>query len=220
MIGMGLLVAKPAVARNRPGWSIAAGRVGKPLKAQIGLAIRGDCDRFGCNQKLEGWNHGCSRVEAGRADGKTGDQRDAGRRRGDRRCRPFGHRHGRAHADDCPGSSYAILERREQIGGTWDLFRYPGIRSDSDMHTLGFIFEPWKHEKSIADGPAILEYLNRIADERGIARISASAPGAVRRLGQRAGAVDGGDRGRGRRPPADRPAAVPGFGLLRLRHRA
>ncbi|GAO54609.1 NAD(P)/FAD-dependent oxidoreductase [Novosphingobium sp. MD-1] len=68
----------------------------------------------------------------------------------------------------CPGSSYAILERREQIGGTWDLFRYPGIRSDSDMHTLGFIFEPWKHEKSIADGPAILEYLNRIADERGI----------------------------------------------------
>src|SRR3546814_13435152 len=58
--------------------------------------------------------------------------------------------------------------RREQLGGTWDLFRYPGIRSDSDMHTLGFIFEPWKHEKSIADGPAILEYLNRIVDERHI----------------------------------------------------
>lgn len=68
----------------------------------------------------------------------------------------------------CPNRSYAIVERREQIGGTWDLFRYPGIRSDSDMHTLGFVFEPWKHEKSIADGPAILEYLNRIADERGI----------------------------------------------------
>lgn len=68
----------------------------------------------------------------------------------------------------CPDRTYAILDRREAIGGTWDLFRYPGIRSDSDMHTLGFVFEPWKHEKSIADGPAILDYLNRIADERGI----------------------------------------------------
>lgn len=70
--------------------------------------------------------------------------------------------------EKCPGRSYAILERRDQLGGTWDLFRYPGIRSDSDMHTLGFEFEPWKHEKSIADGPAILEYLDRIVDERGI----------------------------------------------------
>lgn len=67
-----------------------------------------------------------------------------------------------------PGRTYVVIERRDAIGGTWDLFRYPGIRSDSDMHTLGFVFEPWKHEKSIADGPAILEYLNRIADERGI----------------------------------------------------
>ena len=67
-----------------------------------------------------------------------------------------------------PHHSFAIVERRENIGGTWDLFRYPGIRSDSDMHTLGFDFEPWKHEKSIADGPSILEYLERIADERGI----------------------------------------------------
>ena len=69
---------------------------------------------------------------------------------------------------DCPGKTYAVLERRADLGGTWDLFRYPGIRSDSDMHTLGFVFEPWKHEKSIADGPAILDYLNRIVDERGI----------------------------------------------------
>jgi cation diffusion facilitator CzcD-associated flavoprotein CzcO len=68
----------------------------------------------------------------------------------------------------CPDLSYAIVEMREDLGGTWDLFRYPGIRSDSDMHTLGFDFEPWKHEKSIADAPAILEYLNRIVDERGI----------------------------------------------------
>ncbi|MCR2835263.1 flavin-containing monooxygenase [Parerythrobacter lacustris] len=68
----------------------------------------------------------------------------------------------------CPGRNYAIVERREKLGGTWDLFRYPGIRSDSDMHTLGFVFEPWKHEKSIADAPAILDYLDRIVDERGI----------------------------------------------------
>ncbi|MGB3711267.1 MAG: NAD(P)/FAD-dependent oxidoreductase [Erythrobacter sp.] len=67
-----------------------------------------------------------------------------------------------------PHHSFAIVERRENLGGTWDLFRYPGIRSDSDMHTLGFDFEPWTHEKSIADAPAILEYLHRIVDERGI----------------------------------------------------
>jgi len=64
--------------------------------------------------------------------------------------------------------SYVIVERRENLGGTWDLFRYPGIRSDSDMQTLGFSFEPWTHEKSIADAPSILEYLNRIVDERDI----------------------------------------------------
>jgi len=69
---------------------------------------------------------------------------------------------------NCPDRSFALAERRANLGGTWDLFRYPGIRSDSDMHTLGFVFEPWKHEKSIADGPAILDYLNRIVDERGI----------------------------------------------------
>ena len=69
-----------------------------------------------------------------------------------------------------PGRTYAIAERRADLGGTWDLFRYPGVRSDSDMHTLGFEFEPWKHEKSIADGEAILEYLERIVDERDIRR--------------------------------------------------
>ncbi|MBB3033932.1 flavin-containing monooxygenase [Alteriqipengyuania lutimaris] len=69
---------------------------------------------------------------------------------------------------ECPDKRYAILERRERLGGTWDLFRYPGVRSDSDMHTLGFVFEPWRHEKSIADGAAILDYLDRIVDERGI----------------------------------------------------
>ncbi|MBU2587263.1 MAG: NAD(P)/FAD-dependent oxidoreductase [Alphaproteobacteria bacterium] len=67
-----------------------------------------------------------------------------------------------------PHHTYAIVDRRDNLGGTWDLFRYPGIRSDSDMHTLGFDFEPWRHEKSIADAPAILDYLDHIVDERGI----------------------------------------------------
>ncbi|TRD10957.1 NAD(P)/FAD-dependent oxidoreductase [Erythrobacter insulae] len=67
-----------------------------------------------------------------------------------------------------PNHSYAIVERRDNLGGTWDLFKYPGIRSDSDMHTLGFDFEPWRHEKTIADAPAIMDYLNQIVDERGI----------------------------------------------------
>jgi monooxygenase len=69
-----------------------------------------------------------------------------------------------------PGRSYAILEAREAIGGTWDLFRYPGIRSDSDMHTLGYRFRPWTEEKTIADGPAILEYVRDTAREAGIDR--------------------------------------------------
>ena len=56
----------------------------------------------------------------------------------------------------CPNKSFSILEGRESIGGTWDLFKYPGIRSDSDMHTLGFRFKPWIHDKSIADGPSIM----------------------------------------------------------------
>ena len=54
--------------------------------------------------------------------------------------------------EDCPGKTYAILESRGAIGGTWDLFRYPGIRSDSDMFTLGYAFRPWQDSKSIADG--------------------------------------------------------------------
>ncbi len=57
------------------------------------------------------------------------------------------------HLQSCPDRSYAILEARDAIGGTWDLFRYPGIRSDSDMHTLGYSFKPWTSPKSIADGP-------------------------------------------------------------------
>ena len=65
----------------------------------------------------------------------------------------------------CPNKSFAILEGREALGGTWDLFKYPGVRSDSDMHTLGFRFRPWIHKKAIADGPSILKYLNETVDD-------------------------------------------------------
>ena len=66
---------------------------------------------------------------------------------------------------DCPGKSYAILEARESMGGTWDLFRYPGIRSDSDMYTLGYSFRPWEGAKAIADGPSILRYVQQTAKD-------------------------------------------------------
>ena len=68
----------------------------------------------------------------------------------------------------CPNKSFVILEGRDNIGGTWDLFKYPGIRSDSDMHTLGYRFKPWIHDKSIADGPSILEYLQETVDENNL----------------------------------------------------
>lgn len=68
----------------------------------------------------------------------------------------------------CPTKRFAMLEARQSIGGTWDLFRYPGIRSDSDMHTLGFSFKPWTEAKSIADGPSILKYVNETVDEFGL----------------------------------------------------
>jgi len=69
---------------------------------------------------------------------------------------------------DAPGSSYAIVEARGASGGTWDLFRYPGIRSDSDMFTLGYAFRPWKQAQSIADGDAILQYVRETATAYGI----------------------------------------------------
>ena len=68
----------------------------------------------------------------------------------------------------CPERSYAILEGRGAMGGTWDLFRYPGIRSDSDMHTLGFVFQPWTQAKAIADGPSIRNYVVETAQAHGI----------------------------------------------------
>ena len=71
---------------------------------------------------------------------------------------------------NCPQKSFAILEARESIGGTWDLFKYPGIRSDSDMYTLGYSFRPWEQAKSIADGPSILDYVRQTASDHGIDR--------------------------------------------------
>lgn len=68
----------------------------------------------------------------------------------------------------CPHLRFAILESRQQLGGTWDLFRYPGIRSDSDMHTLGYHFKPWVERKAIADGPSILRYIQSTASEAGV----------------------------------------------------
>ena len=70
----------------------------------------------------------------------------------------------------CPSKKYVILEGRSEIGGTWDLFRYPGVRSDSDMFTLGYSFRPWKEARAIADGPSILKYVRDTAREYGIDR--------------------------------------------------
>ena len=70
----------------------------------------------------------------------------------------------------CPNKTFAILEGRDAIGGTWDLFRYPGIRSDSDMYTLGYRFKPWREAKAIADGPSIRAYVRETASENGIDR--------------------------------------------------
>jgi cation diffusion facilitator CzcD-associated flavoprotein CzcO len=69
---------------------------------------------------------------------------------------------------NCPDKSFAIVEARDAVGGTWDLFRYPGIRSDSDMFTLGYAFKPWTEAKAIADGPSILEYIRETARDHGV----------------------------------------------------
>lgn len=82
----------------------------------------------------------------------------------------------------CPSKRWVIVDARDNIGGTWDLFRYPGVRSDSDMHTLGYSFKPWTARKAIADGPAILRYVNEVAQETGVAQRL--------RLGERVVAAD------------------------------
>ncbi|MFA0810203.1 NAD(P)-binding protein [Microbulbifer epialgicus] len=71
---------------------------------------------------------------------------------------------------ECPNKRFAILERRQQIGGTWDLFRYPGIRSDSDIFSFGFSFRPWSGLKVLADGPSIRQYIKDTAEEYAITK--------------------------------------------------
>lgn len=71
-------------------------------------------------------------------------------------------------ARECPGKRFAIVEKRARAGGTWDLFRYPGVRSDSDMFTLGYAFAPWRQDRSIVGGDAILGYLDDVIDEQGL----------------------------------------------------
>ena len=120
---------------------------------------------------------------------------------------------------ECPGRTFAVLEAREVMGGTWDLFRYPGVRSDSDMFTLGYQFRPWQAEKSIADGPTILGYIHETADEFGIEqhiRYRTKVVGADWSSGKLAGRSSSRhrtDRGR-RRATSSTPAR-----LLRLRPR-
>jgi len=72
--------------------------------------------------------------------------------------------------EQCPDRTYAILEARHALGGTWDLFKYPGIRSDSDLHTFGFPFNPWTEEKAIADGGSIKAYMKETAAKYDIDR--------------------------------------------------
>ena len=102
----------------------------------------------------------------------------------------------------CPGKSYAILEGRDCIGGTWDLFRYPGIRSDTDMYTLGYSFKPWTEPKAIADGPSILNYVRETAArERHRQADPLPPPGQARVVVDAGRALDRGGRahrGRGR----------------------
>jgi cation diffusion facilitator CzcD-associated flavoprotein CzcO len=101
----------------------------------------------------------------------------------------------------CPGRTFVLLETRATLGGTWDLFRYPGVRSDSDMYTLGYRFKPWRGARAIADGPAILAYLDETARENDITRhvrfghraVSAAWSSAEARWTVEVERADGGD---------------------------
>ena len=90
-----------------------------------------------------------------------------------------------AHLQDrCPELTWTVLEARDAVGGTWDLFRYPGVRSDSDMFTLGYAFRPWTSTTAIADGATIRTYIDDTARERGIDRRCGSGTAWSRRSGR------------------------------------
>ena len=117
-----------------------------------------------------------------------------------------------------PELSYTVLERRERIGGTWDLFRYPGIRSDSDIFTLSFPYEPWTRPENVADGADIREYLTQTARKHGIdEHIRFNTRVIVGRLGFDHRHVDGADRAGRRAEDLPRPVPVLRHGLLQLR---
>ena len=122
-------------------------------------------------------------------------------------------------AQEHPQRSYAVLEARAASGGTWDLFRYPGVRSDSDMFTMGYRFRPWRSNQALADGPSILDYVRDTAREYGVDRADPlRAPGHRRRLGLRHGALDRHRADAGRRPVDDDGRLPVGVQrLLRLR---
>ena len=140
------------------------------------------------------------------------------RRRPDRRRRISGIGAAYRLKKRCPGKSCLILEARDAIGGTWDLFRYPGIRSDSDMYTLGFPFRPWRGDKAIVDGASIRAYVEETARAYGIDGRSASA---TRRVGADLvvgrGALDGRGRSGGGVAALHLRLPVPRQRLLRLR---
>ena len=101
----------------------------------------------------------------------------------------------------CPGSSFAILEARDDLGGTWDLFRYPGVRSDSEMFTLSYSFRPWTHAAAIAGGRTILTYIRDTAT-----RVRRRSPNPLRPQGALGGMVVG----RGALDPGGRSAGRSG----------
>ena len=119
-------------------------------------------------------------------------------------------------AKDLPGRSYAVLERRDASGGTWDLFRYPGVRSDSDMHTLGYRFRPWAGDTALADGAAILDYLRDTAREFGVDRHIRFGHDVVRAAWDSISPLDSDLRGRRRAARDDRRLPVGVQRLLRL----
>ena len=90
----------------------------------------------------------------------------------------------------CPSKTYAILEARCAIGGTWDLFKFPGVRSDSDMYTLGYSFRPWTDANAIAQGESIRRYIADAAREAGVDAHIRLGPGSRRLLERRRGALD------------------------------